>query len=77
MNNLIITLIIILGIIIGGVLGFAATLLFCLAYDSMTNASQGSGLMTVGWVFCFITVPVFAIVGGIVSGKIANKKFAA
>jgi len=75
MRHLIHALIIIFGIFIGAVLGFVGPLLFCLAYDAMTNPTPGSGMMTVGWIFCFFTIPVFAIIGGVISTKIANKKF--
>jgi uncharacterized membrane protein (DUF485 family) len=65
---------ILLGLMLGAVFGFIAPFLVCYVSDSITQPAPGSGLITVGWVFCFITVPLFAIIGAIVSGKFANKK---
>ena len=75
MNVLKITLIGFLGLISGAVLGFIGPLLICFAYDAITNPAPGSGLMTVGWVFCFFTVPAFAIIACVWSSKFAIKKF--
>lgn len=74
MGDLKIILVVIFGITIGVFVGFMGPFLICYTYDAMTDPSPGSGLMTVGWVFCFITIPVGAIAGGIFSGVIANKK---
>ena len=75
MNALKITLFGFLGLISGGALGFIGPLLVCFAYDAIMNPAPGSGLMTVGWVFCFFTVPACAIIVCVWSGKFAIKKF--
>ena len=75
MNSLKIVLIGFLGFVAGAVLGFIGPLFICYVYDAMTNPAPGSGLMTVGWLFCFFTIPVFAITACVWSSKLATKKF--
>jgi hypothetical protein len=75
MNDLKIVILSILGLILGAVLGFIAPLLVCYSYDVITNPSPGSGLMTVGWIFCFFTIPIFAIIGCIWTNKVAKNKY--
>lgn len=74
MRELKIFLVVILGMALGFLAGFVVPLVFCFVYDAITNPSPGSGMMTVGWVFCFVTIPVFTITGGFWFRKIAIKR---
>jgi hypothetical protein len=75
MNNLKIVIFAVVGLVAGAVMGFVGPLLICYGYDVITAPPPGSGLMTVGWIICFITIPVFAIIGCVWSSKVAIKKF--
>jgi hypothetical protein len=75
MNDLKIVFFAVVGLVAGAVMGFIGPLLICYSYDAITSPPPGSGLMTVGWIFCFITIPVFAIIGCVWSSKVASKKF--
>jgi hypothetical protein len=54
------------GLIGGGLAGFFLPLFACVALDSMTNAPSGGGFVAVGWMVCFLTIPLFAIIGCVV-----------
>ena len=62
-----------LGLLIGGIIGFYGVYYFCLLHDYSTSAEPGGGLISVGWVFTFYTVPIGAIFGAIVSIIIYRK----
>lgn len=49
---------------IGAVAAFFATYYACVLIDLARGASGGNGVVTVGWLFCFITVPAGLICGG-------------
>lgn len=74
MDKIKIILIGLIGLIIGSVLGFLTPLFICLIHDLIMKPTPGSGLMTVGWVFCFITIPVGAIAGSFLAIKISRTK---
>lgn len=74
MRDLKISIVVCIGMGLGAVLGFAGPLIVCLAHDAITKPSPGNGLMTVGFMFCFITIPLFTVAGGFWFRRIAIKK---
>ena len=64
---LIMIAIIIVGLVIGGVLGFFGLFWICEYLDAQdaARASQGGGYVAVGWIFLFITIPLGALLGGL------------
>lgn len=52
------------GMAAGVVFAFYGTYYLCVAVDMMRGAAVGDGLVTVGWLFCFVTVPLGALLGG-------------
>jgi len=53
-----------IGGFIGVLLGFYVPVAVCYVFDAITKPDPGGGLMAVGWIVLFITVPVGAIAGG-------------
>jgi hypothetical protein len=64
----IILLVLVLGLIAGGYIGFYGMLYISQVYDYYNPpTSPGGGLGAVGWIFTFITIPLGAMIGGILS----------
>ncbi len=76
MRDFKIAVVALIGMGLGAVLGFVGPLIVCLTIDAINKPSPGNGLMTVGWVFCFITIPLFAFLGSVWFKKIAEKRIA-
>ncbi|MCM8527333.1 MAG: hypothetical protein NE327_12505 [Lentisphaeraceae bacterium] len=54
------------GLIIGGFLGLYAPFFISLLFDYFSPPTgNGGGLTAVSWAFCFITIPMFAIIGAV------------
>ena len=52
------------GAVTGAVAAFYGTGLFCVLVDRVRGAGPGDGLVTVGWLFCVVTVPYGFYLGG-------------
>ena len=52
-----------LGAVAGGLFGLFGLIWFVQTIDWMTGATGGDALMTIGWIFCFYTVPLGALFG--------------
>lgn len=52
-----------LGMAAGIIGAFFATFYTCVLVDRVRGASGGNGVVTVGWLFCFVTIPIGACVG--------------
>ena len=76
MRDLKIAIVALIGMFLGAIFGLIGPFFVCFTIDSINNASPGNGLMTVGWVFCFITIPLFAFLGSVWFTKIAKKRIA-
>ena len=58
---------------VGGALAIAATLVACILADrdaGISDSSSGS-MVQVGWVFCFLTAPIGALLLGYLSHRLA------
>jgi hypothetical protein len=64
MRDVKIALVVLIGMGIGFVIGFIGPLGVCAAVDAITRPRPGNGLMTIGWVVCFVTIPLFTAIGG-------------
>ena len=68
-----------IGVVLAAISAFLVTFGVCYWIDSV-NAFGLAGLGAVGWIFCFITVPIGGLIGGIIGQniffKLAEKKLA-
>jgi len=60
-----------LGIILGGLLGFFGVFYLCKLIDFFNSPKPGNGAVNAGWIFTFITVPLFAIIGCVCGIRLA------
>jgi hypothetical protein len=51
----------ILGFIVGGLVGLFGLMYVCWLHDVITQPPPGGGLIAVGWIFAYFTVPAGAI----------------
>lgn len=54
------------GAILGAIVAFYVTLYSCVLIDSIQDNGGGDGFVTIGWLFCIITVPLGFVFGGFV-----------
>lgn len=59
------------GAVAGAAAAFYATFYACVLIDSIRGAGGGNGIVTVGWLFCFLTVPAGLYCGGYLGGVLA------
>ncbi len=70
----VILLVLAIGLIAGAVLGFYGTFYLCTVYDSYyPPSSSGGGMGVIGWIYILISIPIGAMIGGIISLLIYNK----
>jgi hypothetical protein len=67
----------IVGIAVGAILAFFGTLGVCLLLDALSS-SDSPQFGAVGWIFCFITMPLGALAGGtcgqLIFHRVADRK---
>jgi hypothetical protein len=57
------------GAAVGLALGCFIPFLICLGHDRLVRPSAGSGWLTIGWIFCFVTAPLGALVTAVFSAQ--------
>jgi hypothetical protein len=55
------------GAAVGLASGVAVPLVICSLHDRLTRPAGGSGWMTIGWVFCFVTAPAGAVACAVIA----------
>lgn len=54
----------IIGAFLGGTIGFLGVFVFSWAFDKLyPPESSTSGMMNIGWIFTFFSIPFFGIIG--------------
>lgn len=70
LRALIIIIAVVVGLALGGLIGFFLPLLLSFAFFD----TAAGGAASASWVFAIITIPLFALVGGVLLGMQAVKK---
>ncbi len=63
-----------IGLIAGGMFGLFGVYYLCVFIDYLNPPKPGAGMGSIGWVFTFVTVPLFAIIGFTYGIKLSSNK---